>query len=238
MVRHRVLVVEDEADMRRYYVWVFGRHPREFSCLLAQDGDQALSALAGEDVDVVVLDWVLPGLPGSAVLRALRGHPKTRATSVLVVTGAAAPRDAAEILEAGADDYLAKPLDERVFLARLRSLRRRRELLSAERQLFELPGLSWDAPSGRLLIEGRHVHLTPKESDLLGIFLERPNMIHVHRFLWDSVWGGQSEAWEHIVVSAVCSLRRKLGSRWGPRLENVKGRGFYLNTGNRDSGIA
>lgn len=221
--------------MGRFYSWFFGRHAGEFSCRLAQDGDRALTVLSEENIDFVVLDWILPGLSGSAVLKALRGHPKTQGAGVLVVTGVAAPRDAADILEAGADDYLAKPFDERVLLARLHSLRRRLERAAAGGKFHELPGMIWDSAAGRLLIDGHNAHLTPKEADLLRIFLERPNMIHYHRFLWDSIWGYESEGWEHIVVSAVCALRRKLGVKLGVRLESVKGEGFYFNINNVDS---
>ncbi|MBI5239521.1 MAG: response regulator [Elusimicrobia bacterium] len=130
--RRSILVVEDEEVMQRFYSCFFEKlHAEEFSWRLAKDGAEALQALAGEPPDLVLLDWMLPAVPGPAVLKAIRAHPRTRGAGVLVVTAKSAPNDTALALEAGADDYLCKPFDERVLLARLRSLARRQQALRA-----------------------------------------------------------------------------------------------------------
>jgi signal transduction histidine kinase len=126
----RVLVVEDEAVMQRFYACFFDKlHAEEFGWRLARDGGEALKALEADPPDIVLLDWMLPSVPGPAVLKAIRAHPKTRGLGVMVVTAKSAPGDAALALEEGADDFLSKPFDERVLLARLHSLLRRQQAL-------------------------------------------------------------------------------------------------------------
>jgi two-component system phosphate regulon response regulator PhoB len=231
MVRQRVLVVEDEETLQRFYALFFGAtYGDEFIWFLAPDGERALSLLDRELLNLVVLDWTIPGPSGMMILKALRAHPRTRDLGVLMVTARTAPADVASALEAGADDYLAKPFDERVLLARLHSLVRRRQMTVAEHGRREFPGLSWDPLASRLEIDGRPVHLAPKEADLLRIFIGRPDMIHAHSFLWDTIWGYEAGDREHILVNAISSLRRKLGAKWGPRLESSKRRGFVFRS--------
>lgn len=223
----RVLVVEDDPSMRDVYRRLFDAWSEEgFSARLVADGGQALDVLSRRPVDLLVVDWLLPGLPGPTLVSALRAHPRTRGTGVLMVTARGTLQDELAALEAGADDFLAKPFDERRLLARLRSLRRRRELASARRAEESFPGLSFDPHAGRLSVDGRAVRLTPKEMDLLGAFLHRPGTLLPPAYLWDYAWGYESENWHHVLVATLSSLRRKLGPRWGRRLRAVRGRGY------------
>ena len=102
--------------------------------MIVADGERALAILEREPVDLLVLDWCLPGLSGETLLKAMRAHPQTRSVGVLIVTGKASLTDELTALDSGADDHLAKPFDEAVLQARLRSLARRRELLREQRR--------------------------------------------------------------------------------------------------------
>lgn len=215
--------------MRAFYARFFERAGGEgFSAVIVSDGEQALDVLQTDPVDLVVLDWILPGISGESLLRALRAHPRTRSIGVLMVTGKSTPAEEIQALESGADDHLAKPFDEKVLLARLRSLRRRRQLMIGQVQASRYPGLDYDVDADMVRIYGRRVHLTPKEMDLLGIFLHRPNILHSHAYLWSALWGYESERWEHLLVATLSSLRRKLGEDLGSRLKSHKGRGYVF----------
>jgi two-component system phosphate regulon response regulator PhoB len=227
MKRQRVLVIEDDAAMRGFYERFFARlAPEGYVAAVVADGERALSILECNPVDLVVLDWCLPGLSGQTLLKAMRAHPLTRSVGVLIVTGRTSPADEIAALDSGADDHLAKPFDEAVLQARLRSLGRRRELTLAQHQVRRYPGLEFDADSDLVRVGSRRVHLTPKEMGLLAVFLQRPDILHTHAFLWDAVWGYESERWEHLLVVAISSLRRKLGPDWGERLRSHKGKGY------------
>ena len=226
----RVLVVEDDPSMRELYARLFSAwHGEGFSARYAENGEEALGVLAQGDSELVVLDWALPGISGPALVRALRADPRTRSLGVLMVTGRDDVQDEVAALEAGSDDHLAKPFDERQLLARLCSLRRRRDLAFAHHIMQSCSGVEFDPQTGRVVIDGAPARLTPKEFDLFGVFLRRPGILHTASFLWESVWGYESDNWEHVLVATLSSLRRKLGPRWGPRLKVQRGRGYHLD---------
>lgn len=221
--------MEDDPGMREYYARLFERLQEDgFTALLAEDGERALAILRHEPIDLVVLDWNLPGISGEVLLRALRASPKTRSLGVLMVTGKCTPADEIQALDSGADDHLAKPFDEKVLLARLRSLCRRRDLTLGLHLERGLPGLSFDLDADLVRVGGRRVRLAPKEMALLGLFLQRPNILHASAYLWDEVWGYESERWEHLLIVALSSLRRKLGGTWGSRIASHKGKGYVF----------
>ncbi len=225
----QVLVVEDEEEMRRFYGGFFAlRHASAFSAEIVPDAESALEALARRPFDLAVLDWTLPGISGASLAKALRADPRTRAMGVLMVTARADAADVVAALDAGADDHLGKPFDERVLLARLRSLGRRRGREDGREVALRFPGLDLDRETGRLRLDGRPVHLKPRELDLLLLLLRRPGVVHPAAYLWEALWGYESDHWEHVLTATLSALRRKLGPSWGPRLRVSRGRGYLL----------
>jgi two-component system phosphate regulon response regulator PhoB len=231
MKRQRTLVVEDDPGMREFYARFFARLRDEgFAAVIVPDGERALDILQHEPVDLVVLDWTLPGISGETLLRALRAHPRTRSIGVLMVTGKSSANEEIQALDSGADDHLAKPFEEKVLLARLRSLGRRRDITISSHQASRYPGLDFDPDADLVRVEGRRVNLTPKEMGLLAVFLHRPDLLHTHAYLWDALWGYESDRWEHLLIVTVSSLRRKLGDEWGSRIKSHKGKGYAFES--------
>lgn len=225
--RRRVLVVEDDPDLREAYRRFFvEQHADEFSPVVVQDAEQALGVLRHEPADLVVLDWGLPGISGASLSKALRAHALTRSLGILMVSGKKLPAETVFALDSGADDFLIKPFDWTVFLARLRSLSRRADLTLERRLTASFPGLELDLEADRLTVDGRTVRLSPKEMELLRIFLMRPGMVHPQAFLWQAAWGFEADGWDHTLSVTLSSLRGKLGPRWGSRLRSHKGRGY------------
>ena len=170
----RVLVVEDEASMREVYRAFFKKRLfPEFEAVIVPDAEQALGILEEQAMDIVVLDWGLPGISGAHLAKALRADSRTRALGILMVTAKTSLGDEIVALESGVDDHMAKPFDENVLQARLRSLSRRRERNFARSQTDLYPGLTADWNAGRITLDGCPIHLTPKEIDLLQIFLHQ-----------------------------------------------------------------
>lgn len=123
--RQSVLIVEDDDLMVAFYRRLFGQHKDEFDCRFAKNGKEALANLQEGKSETLLLDWDLPGISGLDLLRALRSNPETKSARIIIVSGRSHPDDQVRALGAGADDYLTKPFNVEVLLARLRALKRR-----------------------------------------------------------------------------------------------------------------
>lgn len=229
--RRRVLVVEDDAELREAYRRFFERqHPEEFSSVLVASGEEALGLVRDAPVDILVLDWSLPGISGASLAKALRAHAATRAIGILMVTAKSSSAETVFALDSGADDYLVKPFAWSVFLARLRSLARRAEGALERHLSRSFPGLELDVDADRLVLDGTVVRLSRKEMGLLKVFLSRPRVLHAHAYLWEAVWGYEADGWEHTLGVTLSSLRGKLGPKWGARLQSHKGVGYVFDS--------
>lgn len=213
--------------MRRTYRRFFDSPDASaFAPAIVADGEQAIERLKKSAWDLLVLDWGLPGISGPTLVRALRSQRRLSSLGVLMVTGRSSAHEEVAALDAGADDHLAKPFDDKLLLARLKSLTRRLDLQLGEKTARRLPGLLLDPEAECLSVDGREVALRRKEFELLGIFLRRAQMLHARRYLWDTVWGYESDGWEHVLDATISSLRRKLGPRWGGLIRAHRGQGY------------
>lgn len=225
-----VLVVEDEpvlAEAVRARLVAEGLAAR-----VAGDGPSALAAAAAQPPDAVVLDLMLPGLDGLEVCRRLQAD---RPVPVLMLTARADEADRVIGLGVGADDYLAKPFGMRELVARVRALLRRveraRELAAGgapaadEDDLLRLGALIVDRAARRVARDGREVHLTPTEFDLLVHLGERPGRVLTREQLMASVWDWADASGTRAVDSQVKTLRRKLGA---DVVRTVHGVGYAL----------
>lgn len=231
MVGQHILIVEGDRRTRQYYQTLFSRIGRQRSLefLIVPTGPQALAVLGQEGaVDLMILEWMLPELSGREVLRAVRADPLRKDTPVLIVAEARAPGELVEALEAGADDFLSKPINEREFLARLRSLCRRSLRSYEEVKPLECGDLRLDCVSRVVTAGGEARSLRPLEVCLLEVFMRRPGRVLGPRLLWAEVWGSCSEGWEHTLSNAICRLRASLGGEWAERFQFIKGGGYIF----------
>jgi two-component system, OmpR family, phosphate regulon response regulator PhoB len=225
-VRHRILVVEDDPEMRALYERVFsGALAKECRLRSVGSAEEALPRLREDALDLLIVDWSLPGVSGLELVRALRASPRTRDASILFVTARQNAVEEVAALDSGADDHLGKPFDAEVLVARVRSLLRRRRMSLAAAAGRAVPGLRFDPELDSLRLDGKEVRLTRKESALLSALLRRPGLCHSSRYLWDCAWDDDSDAWEHTLAVTLSALRRKLGP-WGRRLTRRRGVGY------------
>jgi two-component system KDP operon response regulator KdpE len=172
----------------------------------APDGRSALRAAAGAHPDVVVLDLGLPDLDGTEVLAGLRPW---FAGPVLVLSARAESRDKVAALDAGADDYVAKPFDMGELLARLRALLRRGAAEPAE-PVVATDHFTVDLASHQVTVEGRPVRLTPTEWGLLTVLVRNPGRLVGQRQLLQEVWGPAYQRETNYLRVYMAQLRRKL----------------------------
>jgi len=228
-----ILLVEDAHDLA--HVLVRELEAAGYRTLHAGDGWEALDLHASARPDLVILDWMLPGLDGLEVLRRLR---QAAPTPVLMLTARAEEIDRVLGLEVGADDYLTKPFSTRELVARVRALLRRAELirqtLDADRgqgndALVHGP-LRLDPEAHLATLDGAALDLSPTEFALLQLLLRSPGRTFGRAYLLDTVWRETYIGGDRSVDSAVLRLRKKLGP-FGEEIETVWGVGYRLRAG-------
>ena len=222
-----ILVVEDERDLNN----LVRRHLEDegHRVLQAFDGQVAVQAAQAERLDLVILDWMLPGLDGLEVCRRVR---RQSIVPILMLTARSEEIDRVLGLEVGADDYLTKPFSVRELLARVRAILRRVDLMRAEAApadgappALEAGPLRVDLAQHAASLDGRALELTPKEFDLLVLLLRHPGRAFSRDYLIEKVWGYDAAGSDRTVDTHVLRLRKKLGPV-GDRIETVWGLGY------------
>ena len=220
----RVLVAEDEVRLAELLEQVLTG--AGLSASVVHDGDAALAAARRGGFDVLLLDWMLPGLDGPEVVRVLRadGH----VTPVLLLTARGDLQDRVGGLNAGADDYLTKPFDIEELLARLRALHRRGRLtgLVAARA----GDLTLDRDSRRVTRGDVPIALTAREFDILALLLDRAGQVVTRYAILDEVWDGDTDLRSNSIDVHVAGLRAKVDRPFGRNsIETVRGVGYRLD---------
>lgn len=201
----QVLVVEDDVRLAQAIGHIL--EEQRYHVDLVHDGAEGLTWAESGIYDVIVLDVMLPHMDGFEIVRALRR--KNVATPVLMLTARDATRDKVTGLDAGADDYLTKPFETAEFLARIRSLARRRGEVQFERLSFG--DLELDLENCDLVCNGQSIHLSFKEFSLLNILMTNPQQAVSKETLITKVWGYDSTAEDNNVEAYISFLRKKLG---------------------------
>jgi len=202
----RILVVDDETSIVRTVRSNLSRHG--FQVETAESGKDALVQVDRRHPDLILLDLGLPDMDGLDVVRTVRTLSNTPII-VLSVRGAEADKVAA--LDLGADDYLTKPFGVDELLARVRvALRHAANPASGTAPVFRTGGLEVDLEHRRVTVDGRQVHLTPTEYDLLKALLTHPNKVLTDRMLLQQVWGPEYSSEGHYLHVYVARLRKKL----------------------------
>jgi len=227
-----ILLVEDERELAR----VIARELESegYGVIQAAAGQEALELHARRRPDLVILDWMLPGLDGLEVLRRIRRAEEAgAAVPVLMLTARREEIDRVVGLEVGADDYLTKPFSMRELIARVRALLRRIDRIQAVLKEDRLPsqialrygGLTLEPESYRAALEGAPLELTRTEFELLHFLLRYPGRVFSRSYLLDAVWGEHYVTGDRSVDNAILRLRKKLGSL-GDWIETVRGVGY------------
>ena len=233
----RILLVEDDSTIGEVLTASLRSHA--YDVFWEQTGADGLVRAGTDAVDLVLLDLGLPDLDGVEVCRQLR---RIQPGCVLVMlTARAAEMDVVVGLEAGADDYLVKPVRLTELHARIRAHLRRGGATSAEPTVRVVGDLVVDVPRHRVTIAGRELHLRPKEFDLLTRLAAQPEVAHSREQLmsdvWDENWFGSTKTLD----VHVAALRRKIQDGAGaadrtPRIVTVRGHGYRLELPTSDGG--
>jgi two-component system, OmpR family, KDP operon response regulator KdpE len=199
----RILVVDDEPQIRRALKTTLAAHG--FEVETAEDGDDALVRIATWTPDAIVLDLVMPGKDGFEVLRDTRTWSQV---PVIVLSARGQESDKVHALDMGADDYLTKPFGIQELLARLRAVMRR--AAPPTESIVTAGPVTVDIARHEVTRDGKAVHLTPTEFDLLRVLATNAGRVLTHRQLLEQVWGGYAAENAPQLRVYVNYLRRKL----------------------------
>jgi two-component system phosphate regulon response regulator PhoB len=221
-----VLAIDDERDLLS--VLDFNLRAAGFEMLLAATGEEALSVLRHRVPDIVVLDLMLPDIPGTEVCRQIKADPRTRHVPVVMLTARVDEIDRVVGFEVGADDYVTKPFSVRELALRLKSVLRRAGGARTSEQPPESVGpIRVDLDAHRCFVEGVEVQLTAMEFKLLTTLMARLGRVQSRERLLEDVWGMSSEVETRTVDTHVKRLREKLGAE-RDLLQTVRGVGYRL----------
>ncbi len=221
----RVLVVDDEVEMQR--ALRTGLRYHDFDVKAVGTGEDAVREAAGWRPDVILLDLGLPGMDGFSTLRALR--PTTRA-GVIVVSVMPGEKDKVRALDAGADDSLVKPFGTEELVARIRAVLRRQADVPSGEPVLRFGDLELDLARRLVSVQGRAVHLTPTEYELLRYLALHAGRPVTHTTLLRQVWGDYAVGDKYNTRYVVAQIRKKLGDDpANPRfIVNEPGVGYRL----------
>lgn len=219
----KILVIEDEVRIAQ--VLERGLIYEGYRVDVAYDGRTGLALARDNPPDLVILDWMLPGLDGLEVCKRLRS---ANDIPILMLTAKEEVADRVQGLDAGADDYMVKPFSFDELLARIRALFRR-ALPSSHPEVLHFTNLALDTGTHRATRGDRSIDLTAKEYELLDLFMRNPRQVLTRDLIFDRVWSYDFGGESNIIEVYVRYLRQKTESEGEPRLlHTVRGVGYVL----------
>ena len=202
-----ILIVEDEPAIRQMLGFTLAGDGYNF--LEAGDVEEAHNAMSTMIPDLILLDWMLPGISGVDFARRLKRDPKTSAIPIIMLTARGSENDKVKGLDTGADDFITKPFSTRELLARVRAVIRRTGQIGEE-DVVEIGAIRLDTQTHRVLANNRAVELSPTEFRLLQFFITHPERVYSRTQLLDSVWGNHAYIEERTVDVHIRRLRKLL----------------------------
>jgi two-component system phosphate regulon response regulator PhoB len=227
MLKRIVLVVEDEDAIRELVGFTLDRAGYEMH--EAEDAEQAWRQVNNHSPNLILLDWMLPGMSGIELARRLRRNARTVGIPIIMLTARGDEHDKVYGLEAGADDYLSKPFSPRELIARIGAVLRRVGAVS-EGEVYELNGLCLNRAEHRVTSHGNPLNLGPTEFRLLHFFLSHPGRVYSRGQILDYVWGSNVYIEERTVDVHIRRLRKALSPNDHHRMiETIRGVGYRFS---------
>jgi two-component system phosphate regulon response regulator PhoB len=223
----RVLIVEDEQALN--LLLRYNLESEGFDVEIVERGDEAETRIREQQPDLIILDWMLPGVSGIEICRRLRARPETKQLPILMLTARGEETERIRGLATGADDYVVKPFSLPELLARVHALLRRSKPEQAMK-ILKSGDLELDREKKRVQRGGRDLHLGPTEFRLLEFLMLSPGRVFTREQLLDGVWGREAYIDERTVDVHVGRLRKALSrGREADPIRTVRGAGYSFN---------
>ncbi|WP_096200531.1 response regulator transcription factor [Bacillus sp. FJAT-45350] len=216
----KILIVDDEIRMQQLITLFL--EPKGYLCHTSSTGSEALELIESQSFDLILLDIMMPEMDGWEVAKQVR---EFSSIPIIMLTARDQSTDVVKGLKVGADDYITKPFDEDVLLARIEAVLRR--ALHVEK--VEFNGLVWDAKHHEFFYKDNKISLTPKEFDMIGLLIKHPKTVFSREKLIETIWGLDSDTEDRTVDSHVRNIRekcRKAGFPISDHLKTIWGVGY------------
>jgi len=232
--RKRILVVDDEADIRE--LLRYNLEQEGFQIEAVADGERALDFLKKNRVDLVLLDLMLPGLPGLELCKQLKRQADLESIPIIMISAKSSETDIIVGLELGADDYITKPFSPKEVIARVKAIFRRidEKRTSEPQKELRFEELVIDVPRHEVKIEGKEVKLTTTEFKILQCLMSRLGHVFSRDELIDFALGKDISVVDRTVDVHITNLRKKIG-RFGPSIESIRAVGYRFKDSPRAS---
>ena len=227
MALKKILIVDDEAPIREMLVMAL--EMADYECLQAGDAQTAHSLVVDCNPDLILLDWMMPGISGIELARRLKRDAATAEIPIIMLTARSEEDNKIQGLEAGADDYMTKPVSTRELLARLKAVLRRTTPAGIEAAV-EVEGLRLDPVSHRVFSFDAALEVGPTEFRLLQFFMTHQERAFTRDQLLDQVWGGGVYIEDRTVDVHIRRLRKALGAKHEHLIQTVRGTGYRFST--------
>lgn len=222
-----ILVVEDEAAIREMIRFALTR--ADFRVAEAGNAQEARLRLADERPDLILMDWMMPGVTGIELTRELKAQPTSKDIPIIMVTARAEEEDKIRGLNIGCDDYVSKPFSFPELIARIQAVLRR-SMPGGEEERLAINGLEVDAASQRVTAKGQPVRLGPTEYRLLHFFVSHPERVYTREQVLDRVWGQNVYVEERTVDVHIRRLRKALEPfGFADMIQTVRGTGYRFS---------
>jgi two-component system phosphate regulon response regulator PhoB len=219
----RILVIEDEKDIQDVLAYNLAQAGHKVQ--IASRGEEGLRFAKERKPDVILLDLMLPDIPGTEVCKQLRGQPAMKDVKIMMLTAKGEEIDRVVGFELGADDYIVKPFSVRELALRIQAVLRRGSGDEQPQPQLEFGVLRVDREAHRAWVDGREVELTALEFKLLVLLHDRRNRVQTREALLQDVWAIDADITTRTVDTHVKRLREKLGPA-GEYIETVRGVGY------------
>ena len=223
-VKPKILFVEDDLNLQKSLGYILEMEGYDVIC--TQTGEEALVLAKKYAPDLILLDLVLPGMDGFSVCEILKKDRLTEKIFVIILTGKGMVGEIVKGLELYADDYITKPFEPKILIARIHAvLRRKMKILQKDRNLLEYKDLTIDLSGYVVRVAGQPVELTKTEFDIIALLAGRPNQVFSRARILDHVRSDSYPITERVVDYQLTGLRKKMGKAAG-YIKTVRGVGY------------
>ncbi|MCC5858354.1 MAG: phosphate regulon transcriptional regulator PhoB [Ectothiorhodospiraceae bacterium] len=223
----KILIIEDEAAIREMVE--MSLTAAGFQVFQAESGEEGFSLLNEHVPDLILLDWMLPGMSGIDFARRIKKDPLCSDIPVIMLTARGEEEDKVRGLDSGADDFVTKPFSPRELISRIKAVLRRAAPMSSE-EVVEVDGLRLDPLSHRVTANDRNLDMGPTEFRLLHFFMTHQERVFTRGQLLDNVWGTNVYVEERTVDVHIRRLRKAIADSGHDRLvQTVRGAGYRFS---------